>query len=175
MTQERSGSLVAAVAAALEDMPPAPVPPPAPGAPALARRAALARRIVMLRAPLPEPVPAVEPAPQATFTPDPMVAQPVEPAPEPPKPPSTKRPNKVTFSSVSLDDAALLLAAASAPLETMPSGTVADTGANTTNSPGPAPESPPASRRKNGIVPNKDALAQAASALNALRGQDDAG
>jgi hypothetical protein len=106
----------------------------APGLTAAQRRAGLALRIAMARlAPLPEPAPKAAPEPAPAPVPPPVVMEPApQPAPEvipepepeetPPPPPAPevkkpRKPAKVAMSTVRLEDAAMLLGAAFAAMD----------------------------------------------------------
>lgn len=149
---------------------------------AQARRAALALRIIALRAqpeipPAPEAPAAVpDPVPE-TVIPDPAPQEPVAPPPPP-----VRRIPKTSFSSVSLDDAALLLAATSAHSETITSvpGTptaeiVAAPDTNATEMPDDVAEPPRPKRQKKGQMPTKESMALASSALAALQASAEEG
>jgi hypothetical protein len=126
----------------------------APGLTAGQRRARLALRIAMARlAPAPQPIaqPVPEPAPvpipatlpitePAAPEPAPVQAPAPEETPPPPPAPEVKKPRKpakVAMSTVRIEDAAMLLGAAFAAMET--DTPAADTPAADT----PAPETPP--------------------------------
>lgn len=114
MTTHRPDRLFDRVMAALGGVPVAALPLPLPGTGANARRVALALRIARLRAVAPPaPTPAVV-VPVALAVAASAEVEPAE-APvrdAPPAPAKPRRAIRATFSSVSLDDAAMLLAAA---------------------------------------------------------------
>lgn len=182
MTTHRQNRLSDIVRAALGGVPAAALPQPLPGAGANARRVALALRIARLRdggtdaLPAPVVVPlalaltpvgkgAPETLPEATPEALPEAKPATMPAPaDPPAPSRPRRAPRVSFSSVSLDDAALLLSAATGDHDGRPEAAA----------PGIAPvaESGAPSPRPN--LAGKDAVARAAQALAALGSADDA-
>jgi len=191
MTATNPRGLVEAVTAALAKVPQATVRAipmhqevPDDDATPAARRTALAVRIMLMRkAPMPVLAPLAAPA-QTVQAPDPA---PEPAAPPPPVPEAVRRAPRATFSAVSLDDAAALLAAAAAVPDMRPPFAAAtapdardepDLAGATVPQRAPAPAAPaaetPAPRRKAGkaVLPGKDALAFATSALAALLASD---
>ncbi len=150
------------------------------------RRARLALRIALLRAGDPVaslPAPVAEPPVQVA---DPAPTPVSEPPAETPAPPRFK-PARVSMSTVRLEDAALLLAAASAPQEAPPQEAAQPIAPEPATfvpglapvvqlqpiEPVPAPVPAAKPKRRQGSVLPADGLANAAAALAALSADDE--